>query len=451
MFEGEEIVLAVLNDSRIYDVIDEYKEQYCIIGIVTDSVQEFKQKCHGLFVPVYPYASLASNQKIIVLDIFWDDNIRLRFQEILNHAGLKFGINYTYETIQRGKIDTNLVYRLSGKDAGTFHKRMENIIGNKKFVIVHGNCQSHVVSDMLSGNKEFKDRFLTCVMPMVWERGMGQRERLELMEESGVFRFTDIFITQEVSDDNKFWHKFSTRHFISLMPASCEIIKISNLFFMGYFPQYKKMKHSPGVNLMRGKILDATEYMDINVIQMIIADKSDEEILKEIGKPAYYEKPRLTAAVEAELEDFKQREKTVEIKMHDYLMEHWDNDLLFATSNHPTKEVMMELTRRILARIGVVDMGLSCPDREIQEPMPFDWRYVVYPSVLRELGINRDLTYVFKAFLTQDEMGIIPEDARAFLELAEVGNGNYYVSIRCGFETYMHIYIRCIRAALMLL
>lgn len=116
-------------------------------------------------------------------------------------------------------------------------------------MVVHGNCQSHTICSMLSGNKEFLKYYITIVMPRIWEED--QRTHMELMLDSGIFDMVDYLFTQEISKENRFWDKFSSDFLKSLVPEQCKIVMISNLFFMGYFPRYRKMRHSSGVNFFR--------------------------------------------------------------------------------------------------------------------------------------------------------------------------------------------------------
>lgn len=452
MFEKEEIVLAILNSPEVYDTIETYFKKYKVVGIMTNSIDEFKENHHQCEVPLYDYDIMnKTDKKIIVADTLWHNSIRHSFYGIINSGNLKLGENFIFESLQGGKIDTNLIFQLVNKDLAQFNKLLKIIVNGRKIVLVHGNCQVHVISSMLSGNKEFVKGYITCVMPQIWE-GEEEKIRMELMMESGIFAFADYLFTQEVSADNKFWYKFSTEFLRTLVGKSCNVITISNLFFLGYFPQYRKMQHSAGVNFFRGKILDATEYMDINVLRMIVEDKSDEEILEAITDTDYYEKDKILSLIDDELEEFKIREENIDIKMHDYLVDNCKKYLTFATSNHPTREVLKELTRRILRELRIDELEINCSDDEIQEPMPSDWRYLVYPSVLKQLGIKRKLGYYFKAILSEEELKIIPGGGYEGAEVQVSEHGNMYlVNIKGSFEIYMQIYIRCVRAALMLL
>ena len=190
--------------------------------------------------------------------------------------------------------------------------------------------------------------------------------------------------------------------------------------------------------------------MDINILKMIIDDKTDGDILNEVTSQSFYNRGELIASIQKELDDFKLREATIDIKMGDYVADNYNKYLLFATSNHPTRLVLMELSRRILAALDFKDCEILCSQDEIQEPMPKNWRYLVYPSVLHCLGMERDLEYNFKAVLNLKEIALIPDDIR-ITEARQLADNTFHITVSGDFLTYMRIYVRCVRAALMLL
>ncbi len=457
MFEAEPVCLAVLNETELNSQTKLYFSQYHVVGIVTSSVEKLKgtafyRECLCLRpeVKLYEWGDVFFlNQKLVVLDWGWADEVRIQFGKLLEQGGLKIGFDFIYESMQNGKIDTNIVFELTGRNPKEFHLRISGIASDKKLCVIHGNCQSHAVTSMLCSNREFRERYVACVMPQIWE-GDEERKRMELMIESKIFALAGCFITQKVAKDNRFWHKYATEYLRNLMPRECRTIVVSNLFFQGYFPQYKKMKYAPDVNFFQEKLIDATEYTDINVLKMVADDMSDEEIIECISSVSYYGKDEVVQRIQKELLDFKQREQDAEVRMADYLEENYDKFLMFATANHPTRKVLIELSRRILKALEIDSGEINCPNDEIQAPMPKNWRHLIYPSVLFHLNINRKIKYVFGGCFSEKELAVIMEDIETS-KVQEVEEGWYQAIAEVDFETYMRIYIRCLRASLMLL
>lgn len=459
MFETENIVLSVFEGMYSEEMLLLCLKKYTVVGILTNSVERFledhiyqQMNCHiHKDCYIYDYNEVYRiRDKIVVLDLDWTDDLRLRFGNIFMQFQRKIAVNFIYESMQNGKVDTNIVFELMNRDIDGFKRCIQLIADGRKMCIIYGNCQSHTISSMLCTNREFRSRFFTCVMPQFWLQGTAERTRMETLVQSQIFNLASYLITQEVSENNRFGVEFSTDYIKSFIPAECKVITISNLFFMGYFPQYKKMKYGTGINFFHGKLLDATEYMDINILKMIIDDKTDGDILNEVTSQSFYNRGELIASIQKELDDFKLREATIDIKMGDYVADNYNKYLLFATSNHPTRLVLMELSRRILAALDFKDCEILCSQDEIQEPMPKNWRYLVYSSVLHCLGMERDLEYNFKAVLNLKEIALIPDDIR-ITEARQLADNTFHITVSGDFLTYMRIYVRCVRAALMLL
>ncbi len=453
MFEFQKCMLAVLNMPQMKETIVASMQKFEVVGIITNSIEEFRKLYSDIEIPIYDYSDFyILKNKIIVIDVHWTIDTRRSFDEIMKKYKFCLADDYIYYSMLQSKINTNDIFELSDRNPFQFKKIIQKIIGKRKIVVVHGNCQTHAISNMLAGNKEFSDNYITIVMPRIWEED--QCIVMEQLLKSDILKMADYLFTQEISQDNRHSPKYASNYLKTLVPESCENIFISNLFFLGYFPQYWKMKYPVGINLFHGKIMDATEYTDINVLRLILDNKSDEEILKTISSSEFYSQQELISGIENELKKFKKREheQKIEIMMHDYLQDNYKKFLLFATSNHPTRDVLKELTQRILRRLKVNDLEISCPDDEIQSPMPTDWKYIIYPCVLKHLGIKRIMEYRFQAFFTSNELNcILGGDIFQYQAFPTENADQYFIEVKGDFETYMKIYIRCLRAAIMLL
>lgn len=443
----EDIILAVLGA----DNVDELCRRYQVSGIMTNEVATPDIAKMYPSLKIYDYSEVVNIGKagkmIVAADTFWEDGIRDFFWKLLDSYGLKLGSNFLFASMLDSVADTNAMFEMVDRDSSRFADLLKSVAGNRKFVVVHGNCQTHAVIRMLAGNRQFCEKYFTCIMPKMWEN---EKEKMEMMIESGVFGFADCLVTQVVSEDNKFGNIFSTEFLKSLIPNECKVITISNLFFMGYFPQYRKMKNNPGVNFLRDKIWDGTQYFDKNIIAMIADDKSDEEIIAVVTDNNYYPKEKLVENIRNEIEEFaaSEKDKKIDIKMADYLDANFNRLLLFVTSNHPTREVLMVLSRRILKELGIERTEIDCPEDEIQAPMPREWRYLIYPSVLKQLGLEKNWDYFYRAICSKEE--IVLFDGIEAAVVTPLENSNlYFVKVKCDFETFIRIYIRASRAALM--
>lgn len=443
--ENDEVLVVILNDFR--EGADQILKKYNIIGIITDNLESFAEIRETNSIEIYDFGIITGlNKKVIILDFSWHNKARLLFRDFFEKHGLRLGIDYIYASLLEAKIDTNLIFELVNNDKIAFEKIMKKIIDNRKFVMIHGNCQSHVLVNMLISNEEFTRKYVTYVMPRIWEAQ--EIEFWSCMIESDVFQFAEILLSQKIANDNEFGYKYSTEYVKSLLTENCKIILYSNLWFTGYFPQYLKVNSLDNLNFNKYKILGSTKYSDKNVLKMIAQGKNDDEIIAAIEEPDFYRKEELYENIESELNEFAVRENGIDIKMCDYIRENYQKIITFVTFNHPTRDVLMELTRRILKKLGIEQLNINCPDDEIQYPMPQNWRYLIYPSVLRELGIERNIEYSFRAIFTEEELKLL--EGMEKVNIVQRAKGLYEVEVLGGFDVYMKMYVRCVRAAIAL-
>ena len=227
MFTDKDILLL---GERIR--IEDY-QKYRVVGIISG------ERIEGL--QTYPYDYLVNkpkDTKLIIVDDNWDFKILYEFNVMMSNLGLYIGEDYIYHSMLGVKIDTNRIYYLLDRSIESFHMLMRKIIGNREFVVLHGNCQTYVLRNMLSSNQEFQRKFVTCEMPCFWHSG--QMDEYNTLIESKVLGLADYLFTQNVSDTNRFGHIISTDYIISQLSTACNIITISNLYFQGYFLQLQK-------------------------------------------------------------------------------------------------------------------------------------------------------------------------------------------------------------------
>ena len=407
-------------------------------------------------LPVYTYDYLINRQKsikIIIVDDNWEYKIQYEFNQMMQKLGLCIGEDYIYHSMISTKINTNRIYALLDYSYEHFQILVKKIIGERKLVVIFGNCQTLVLIDMLSSNQEFQRRYVTCEMPEMWKT-----ERINdyrMMLDSGILSAAEYLFTQSVSPGNRFGYIYSTEYILSQISDSCTVVTISNLYFKGYYPQlgqYNYEKTAIDIWERDGcRMFDFYHMPDIEALELIIRGMSDEEIIEEISKENYYSLHMLQSAAEVELEEFRRRESETDIKMADFLAENYDKFLMFATVNHPTKDVLLEFARRILKKLEIDDMDIVCEESEIQKPCPQSLYQVIYPSVLRAFGFH-EMQYQLLANLHGQELPIlsgINKELDIFIEENRNKNNEYKLNIQAlNFKEYMLVYLRVLRLAI---
>lgn len=421
-----------------------------VVGIVCGG----EENVSGIAVYDYQYLlTIADDTKIIIVDDCWEIEVQFEFNAMMIKLGLSLGADYIYSSMLHSKIDSNRLYTLVNRDAKQFKHIFKKIVGDRKVVTIYGNCQTHTLINMISSNKEFAEKYLMCDMPRLWDNE--DKEKFVLMAESGILSMTDYFFTQDVRAENRFGYMASTEYMFSLVSEKCKCIKISNLYFMGYFPQlapeFSNDTETMRVDLLGEKVFNTGKFIDHEVLKLITKGYSGEEIVSRISSDDYFDQQQLSENIELELERFAQREENIEIKMCDYLRDNYNKKCLFATANHPTTTTMLEFARRILNELGIADMDISCEEGEIQEPMTKGFYFVTYPSVLRAYDF-KERRYVLHVRFRGCEL-IILKGLDAELDQFIEGKTNdqqgvYDINISLDFEKYMTAYVRILQSVL---
>lgn len=446
MFENNKILLLG-EKIEIKDFL-----QYDVIGIIGGGYSGIED----LQFYSYDYLlNIPSDTKIIVVDDNWDFEARYGFNVMITKLGLYIGEDYIYNTMVNGVLDTNIIYRLLDCSKSDFCILMKKIVGNRKLVVLHGNCQTHVLINLLGSHEAFNQKYITCKMPRLWVKE--DIDELNILLESQMLKLTAYLFTQEVTNKNRFGYRASTEYMIYQVPDTCKIITISNLYFEGYFPQWKKCgKGNMLIDFwgLEGDPNRKFEFcdglVDENVLRLIIEGDSDEEIIGKITADDFYNPESIRKQIEIELEEFRLREKLIDIKMSDYIIKNYDKFMMFATVNHPTRDVMVEFARRILNKLEINDIDIFCDEKEIQPPCP-EMYYVIYPSVSKALNLD-ERGYKMHLKLLGRELPVlarITEELDMFIEDKENSeNIEYNINMTLDFSHFMLIYIRILRAVI---
>ena len=415
-----------------------------VVGIVSGKREEDTGD-----LPVYAYdylLNLPANLRVIIVDDNWEFELICEFHILMLKPGLHIGSDYIYHSMMGGRVNANIIYKISNFSRENFYDLMSAIIGDRELVILYGNCQIQVLIDMISNNKEFRERYVTCTMPKFWEKE--DEEEYKILFESGVLRMAKYLFTQEVSVRNRFGYLASTEYVISQLSDECQIVTIANLYFEGYFPQLKN--YGGKIDWWKGKFPTFGGYTDREVLKLIIEGKEDREILEEISSLEYYSLKSLKREIEDELERFQLRETSIDIKMADYLKDNYNKFLMFVTVNHPTKTVLIEFARRILNKLDIGDSDVPYDENEIPCQMP-NIIFAIYPSVLYQLNL-RERKIPFEAKLNAEELILlkgIDKDLDQFIcKKKKKENNIFHVNLMLDFKEYMEIYIRTLRSAI---
>ena len=433
------------------NIIREKYEQYNVAKVIKiNNLAELESYSHDLWM------DLLVDAELVIVSDEWEDEKILKCNKLLLDLGLCIVDDYIYTSMFiENKLNPAAIYCLAGKDKNCFADIIQKITKDKEIIVLHGNCQTHTLGNMLSSNKEFNQKYLVCATPRLWVEQ--DEDQWKLFFDSGILNLANYLFVQEIASDNRWGYNKSTDYVISQLSDTCTVYKISKLFFMGYFPQLKLTHMHNKVPFFRNKIhwLDSSVCIDKEVIQLILDNssgefKTAEEIADLISKNDYFKQDEIKYFIEAELNAFEKQEKNVDIKMCDYLKDNYDKFLMFVTNVHPTKKVLEEFARRILRSLNIMDMTIMCEDGEIQRPMPPDNKFVIYPSVLKKFSFS-DQNYSVVVELQGEELLIlnnIKPELDLFIEENKNNNTKHRMTLQLNFRQYMLLSIRYLQAVL---
>lgn len=256
----------------------------------------------------------------------------------------------------------------------------------KKAVLIHGNCQTIPLKLYLNNNNRFKKEFIIYDIPPLH---LVNDSNKFIFESKFLFYDVSVFVSHNVSKDNRFGYFLSTQNFLDHLPKTCQVIRISNLWFAGYFPQHLGKLNSKVCSYLPSAFL----WQDMNLDRMGGKEKLPlKDILKKLKNEDLYSSLYLNSLFEKNFLNMEEREKNVDVKMTDYLRVFCMKDIMFYSSNHPKNIIIKELAKRLLRYMNIYHES---------EEIYFDYEMLidktetlkitceaVYPAVFKFLGIK---------------------------------------------------------------
>lgn len=328
------------------------------------------------------FSSEYSDCLIVIATGKYREEITLQLEDMGKHIGKDF-MPYDY-------FGVNLINYLELRKR-YIERDCNNIIDflkkNRKLAALYGNCQTRILASMLSECQSFNSEYLLILVPEIWRFVDGNI--LPLMRENWT-KICSLFICHHVFSDNKFDKTLSSENIISYFSDECKIVFIPNIYFLGYFPQYYSSAYNVDMCIHQS---GRFQYGDRFVDDLMSKGYEANVALKMLLKDDFISKDELCQLVEKSFDELKEREKECDVGIVDYLRKHYRARQLFFAPNHPTSEVLWELTVRLLQYLGLnTDNDYSIKD-DVDElngaGLP------VYPCVVKGLELNNTINTVY--------------------------------------------------------
>lgn len=245
-----------------------------------------------------------------------------------------------------------------------------------------GICQMKVMAELLRKSPNFTSIYNEIKSYIVYEITLQEMQRV-LDEEIPT---GDLVISQPISVGYRGTDLFSNKRTRECaLKHNKRYITITNMYFTGYDPVPFQPTNS------EGKIL--APYLYVPIICMDGLINSDIESAKNAwNDPDAYSKEELERNVEMSLSLLESREANIfdteygiDIRISDYIREHFRQDYLFHTHNHPSNILLLEVAKRIFTNVGI--------EYDIQKPAKELLGHTSIPpalSVYQKLGMSFD-------------------------------------------------------------
>lgn len=209
-------------------------------------------------------------------------------------------------------------------------------MGDKKKVVVYGNCHTTVFSKYLQNCKEFNDEYIIFPMKAI------QEVKDCTYFDMPIFKTCDVFIHQSIRDNNRYGKEYASSTLIAKLKPDCKVISIPNVYHLPtcLFPQYTEdteLCYKGGTFFFRDRVID----------EQIKEGRSLQYIIN--GYHNYtFEKNQIKKQFQKFIENVKYREEEWDIKISDYIQNYYRTHNLFYDPNHPRNFLLRYYAKKTL-------------------------------------------------------------------------------------------------------
>lgn len=254
--------------------------------------------------------------------------------------------------------------------------------GIKKLVLLNVNCYGCILQEYLYTSEDFKQNYYIHPLPAI-QNNIGRQIPEELLNAC------DVYIHQDIRWNNAYGYMLSDEYIGKKLRKDCINITIPNLVGLGkiFFPQGEvNDERNRRDDLMYGFF----PYKDIVVDTLLKQGKSAEQIIEQIKQQGFYEEQYIIDNFYKIIEKYREREKGWDIKVIDYILEHYRARKLFYDIYHPVNEILELIAGGVLKELGLDSNGISC-DGNLGA-----YEMFLYPEVKKALGLEYSETEIRK-------------------------------------------------------
>lgn len=255
----------------------------------------------------------------------------------------------------------------------------------KKLALIYGNCQTEIIANMLEYNDEFNRQYVLLRVPQI-HLYRDEKQIEHIFYKNNIMQIIDLFIYQRVKENNRFHVMLGTDNILKQFNSNCRCLAIHNIYFDGYFPQYDANDERYFRNLNQKDF----PYTDGIIDLMLKEKKSVDEIVTLISSEDLFSEKEVKEKCEQSINNLREREKSVDVPIADYIEQNYCNEQLFYTYNHPKNIVIYEYVKRLLKSLGI-----EKSNEFTEEELNIEFgtlrinNFPIFPCVIKALGLKK--------------------------------------------------------------
>lgn len=325
-------------DSDAITAYYRYRKEFEVLGVL-DPTQKVESCKNG--ISIFPPNKLHNLNGAIVIICKKNDMISAKW---FKDNGFKLFESFIPKTLfEYEYINANALYSLSTPD--NLERNINQMIGEKKLCMLHGNCQISVLQKYLIHNEKFAEDYTIIQFPEFFR----MNDEMRKVYDCDVFYSKiDLLISQMISDENRFGKDISTSYIKQRLRGDCKTVLVSNMYMQAYFPQHKRINDPVYKTWGIKSFTWGDKYLDI----MAEKDKSVEDVIREVNQSTFIGREEIRNLFVRDLEEMERRDSLVDVKIYDYLKEMAEKEILFWSVNHPKNIVFNVLARRLLVYLN---------------------------------------------------------------------------------------------------
>lgn len=246
---------------------------------------------------------------------------------------------------------------------------------DKKMVFLHGNCHMDIIEEYLKSSEKFAKEYAIYPTPRICTK--------EKIDEKAL-KYMDVWIHEDIRNDNIFGYEYSDEYISSFVNKKTKRIVIPHLYSLGagFFPHAKEInnKNTP---LLNGAYENGMfPYKDSVIDKCVSMHMSFEKIYEYVNEDNILSKEYIVNNFDTYIDKIRQREKSWDIKISDFILENYKNYKLFYDIGHPTNIILRKICIEILIRLGINDNSIHTDKRLDYHEVP------IYPWIRKVLKME---------------------------------------------------------------